>query len=250
VSQGRAGAIVPAAVAPAVAVRGLHRSFGGRPALQGLDLTVRRGEFLTIFGPNGAGKSTLIKILSRLVRPNRGEVSVLGEDLSTDAGASIPSRIGLMGHLPFLYTGLTGLENLVFFARMYGVEEPEARARELLKDLDLADRGDDLVRGYSRGMLQRLSAARALVQDPDLLLLDEPYTGLDPSASDLLSALLGRMHSRGRTVMLTSHDLALGRRLCTRFLILAQGRVILEATPEEVSEPELEELYRRQVGEG
>jgi heme exporter protein A len=249
VSQGQAAATGPAS-APAVEVRGLHRSFGGRPALQGLDLTVRRGEFLTIFGPNGAGKSTLIRILSRLVRPNRGEVSVLGEDLYTDAGASIPSRIGLMGHLSFLYTGLTGLENLVFFARMYGVERPEARARHLLEELDLADRGDDLVRGYSRGMLQRLSAARALVQDPDLLLLDEPYTGLDPSASDLLSALLGRMHSRGRTVMLTSHDLALGRRLCTRFLILARGRVVLEATPGEVSEEELEELYRRRVGEG
>ena len=227
----------------AVEVRGLYRLFGDRPALRGLELSVASGEFLTIFGPNGAGKSTLIKILATLTRPSRGYVSVLGAELGTERGQAVRARIGLMGHLSYVYLGLTGMENLVFYARMYGVLQPHRRARQLLEELDLADRGDDLVRTYSRGMLQRLSAARALVQDPDLLLLDEPFTGLDPSAAELLSQLLRRMHSRGRTVLLTTHDLALGRTLCTRFLILVRGRVALDSTPAEVGAQRMEALY-------
>jgi len=233
--------------AQAVEVRDLHRLFGERPALRGLNLSVARGEFVTIFGPNGAGKSTLIKILARLTRPSRGYVSVLGAELGTQRGEEIRARIGLMGHLSYVYLGLTGLENLVFYARMYHVQQPHQRARQLLEELDLADRGDDLVRTYSRGMLQRLSAARALLQDPDLLLLDEPFTGLDPSAAELLSQLLHRMHSRGRTVLLTTHDLALGRSLCTRFLILVRGRVALDSTPEEVSAQQMEALYHERT---
>jgi heme exporter protein A len=232
------------AASPAVEVRDLHRRFGDRPALRGLELQVARGEFVTIFGPNGAGKSTLIKILARLSRPSSGHVAVLGAELGSDEGEAVRSRVGLMGHLSYLYLGLTGLENLVFYARMYGVPEPHRRALTLLEELDLADRRDDLVRTYSRGMLQRLSAARALVQDPDLLLLDEPFTGLDPSAAELLSDLLRRMHSRGRTVLLTTHDLGLGRSLCTRFLILVRGKVALDATPEETDEQELGRVYR------
>jgi heme exporter protein A len=231
--------------ASAVEVRGLHRLFGARPALRGLDLSVARGEFLTIFGPNGAGKSTLIKILARLTRPSRGYVSVLGAELGTEQGKAVRARIGLMGHLSYVYLGLSGMENLVFYARMYGISQPHRRARQLLEELDLAHRGDDLVRTYSRGMLQRLSAARALVQDPDLLLLDEPFTGLDPSAAELLSQLLRRMHSRGRTVLLTTHDLALGRALCSRFLILMRGRVALDSTPQEVDAQNMEMLYHQ-----
>ncbi len=229
----------------AVEVHGLHRLFGDRPALRGLELSVGYGDFLTIFGPNGAGKSTLIKILATLTRPSRGYVSVLGVELGTERGQAIRSRIGVMGHLSYLYLGLTGMENLVFYARMYGVPQPHRRARQLLEELDLAERGDDRARTYSRGMLQRLSAARALVQDPDLLLLDEPFTGLDPSAAELLAQLLRRMHSRGRTVLLTTHDLARGRALCNRFLILVRGRVALQSTPEEVDAQQMEELYRR-----
>ncbi len=233
-------------VAPqAVEVRGLYRLFGDRPALRDLELSVANGEFLTIFGPNGAGKSTLIKILATLTRPSRGYVSVLGAELGTERGQAVRARIGLMGHLSYVYLGLTGMENLVFYARMYGVSQPHRRARQLLEELDLAERGDDPARTYSRGMLQRLSAARALVQDPDLLLLDEPFTGLDPSAAELLAQLLSRMHSRGRTVLLTTHDLARGRALCSRFLILVRGRVALSSTPEEVDAQQLERLYRQ-----
>ncbi len=229
----------------AVEVRDLHRLFGDRPALRGVELSVACGEFLTIFGPNGAGKSTLIKILATLTRPSRGSVAVLGTELGAERSAAVRARIGLMSHLSYLYLGLTGMENLVFYARMYGVAQPRRRARQLLEELDLAERGDDLARTYSRGMLQRLSAARALVQDPDLLLLDEPFTGLDPSAAELLAQLLRRMHSRGRTVLLTTHDLALGRALGTRFLILVHGRVALDSTPQEVDAQQMERLYRQ-----
>lgn len=232
------------ATAQAVEVRNLYRLFGDRPALRGLNLDIKRGEFVTLFGPNGAGKSTLIRILARLTRPSRGTVSVLGAQLGTPQGEAVRQRIGLMGHLSYLYLGLTGLENLVFYARMYQVPQPYQRARQLLEELNLADRGDDLVRTYSRGMLQRLSAARALVQDPDLLLLDEPFTGLDPSAAELLSQLLQRMHSRGRTVLLATHDLTLGRALCTRFLILVRGRIALDSTPEEVDAQQIQAVYQ------
>jgi heme ABC exporter ATP-binding subunit CcmA len=237
----------PPLASPAVVTAALSRRFGARRALDGLDLSVQQGEFLTLFGPNGAGKSTLIKILARLVRPSAGTVQVFGIDLQGSNAATVQPRIGLMTHDSLLYHGLSGRENLLFYASMYGVEDRSARCDELLERLGLRDRGDDLIRTYSRGMQQRLSVARALVQDPDLLLLDEPFTGLDPSASELLCEILEHMRARGRTVLLTTHDLAVGHRLGSRCVILARGRLAFESSLDRISADDLEKIYRQHV---
>ena len=234
----------------AIQVQRLSRVFGVRRALDRLDLTVPLGEFLTVFGPNGAGKTTLIKILSHLARPTEGRVEIFGHLLLGDSGEEARRRMGLVGHASFLYAGLTARENLEFYARMHGVREPRDRASELLDDMGLREREGDPVATFSRGMQQRLSIARALVHDPDLLLLDEPYTGLDPHASDLLSGLLQHIHGQGRTVLMTSHDLALGRRLSTRFVVLNRGRIVLDARPDEIPQADLERLYRERVEAG
>ena len=232
---------------PAVRTRGLTRVFGLRRALDGVDLDVPPGEFLTLFGPNGAGKTTLLKILCRLSRPTSGEVSILGVDLRGDSGDETLGRIGLVGHASLLYAGLSARENLTFYGRLYGVADPGGRALELLDQVDLRDRADDAVGTFSRGMLQRLSIARALVHDPELLLLDEPYTGLDPGASELLSDRLQEIHTSGRTILMTSHDLALGRKLSTRFMVLAGGRIALDGRPGDLDEEALRRAYREAV---
>ncbi|MGD8376857.1 MAG: heme ABC exporter ATP-binding protein CcmA [Acidobacteriota bacterium] len=233
--------------AEAIHVEGLSRVYGARRALDGLDLTVNHGEFLTLFGPNGAGKTTFIKILARLARPSSGLVRLFGKDLLGDDGERARERIGLVGHASFLYAGLSARENLEFYARMHDVADPTGRTTELLEQMGLLEREGDRVASFSRGMQQRLSIARALVHDPDLVLLDEPYTGLDPHAADLLSRRLQSIHAQGRTVLMTSHDLALGRRLSTRFVVLFRGRVALDARPEDVAEEELARQYRQRV---
>jgi heme exporter protein A len=247
--RGAAGRPEGTAADPGTAIRieGLSRVYGARRALDRLDLTVARGEFLTLFGPNGAGKTTLIRILARLARPSAGRVFLFGDDLLGEDGERARARLGLVGHASFLYGGLTARENLEFHARMHGVADPAGSCGRLLETMGLREREDDPVAAFSRGMQQRLSIARALVHEPDLLLLDEPYTGLDPQASDLLSELLRRIHGQGRTVLMTSHDLALGRRLSTRVAILFRGRVVLDGRTDEVGEAELARLYRERV---
>jgi len=245
-----AGPVPDAGRGLAVDVQDLSRVFGVRRALDRLDLEIPEGEFLTLFGPNGAGKTTLIKILARLARPSSGTVRVFGTDLHGAESEAARRRIGLVGHASFVYAGLSARENLMFYSRMHGVPDPEARSRELLSEMGLAEREDDPVATFSRGMQQRLSIARALVHDPDLVLLDEPYTGLDPNASDLLSGRLREIHSRGRTILMTSHDLALGHQLSTRFVILHRGRATVDSRPEKMDAAELARLYRERVAGG
>jgi heme exporter protein A len=154
----------------------------------------------------------------------------------------------MVGHASFLYAGLTARENLLFQARMFGVPDPEARCGSLLAELGLADREGDPAGTFSRGMLQRLSIARALVHDPDLLLFDEPYTGLDPLGAERLSQRLAGMHREGRTIIITTHDLELGHRLATRLAVLHRGRWALDARPAEVAAADLARLYRERLG--
>ena len=238
----------PEAAPLAVEARGLVRRFGARLALNGVDLQLPAGEFLCLFGPNGAGKSTLLRLLARLGRPTAGSIRIFGVDLHGEACDQARGRIGMVGHASFLYAGLTALENLLFQARMFRVADPESRCAELLGEIGLADRESDPVGTFSRGMLQRLSIARALVHDPDLLLFDEPYTGLDPQAADLLSQRLAAIHRQGRTIIMTTHDLALGHRLGTRLLVLHRGRWALDARPAEVAAADLARLYQERLG--
>ena len=231
----------------AVSARGLVKQFGRRRGLDGVDLEVPSGAFLSIFGPNGAGKTTLLRMLALLSRPTRGELSLLGVD-ALEEPDSLRSRIGLISHKPMLYGDLTARENLRFFASLYG-DVDEARIDELLRLVELDHRCNDCARTFSRGMQQRLSIARALVNDPELVLLDEPYSGLDPHAAELFDELIGRVRD-GRTFVMVSHDLEKGFAMCSHALILARGRVVVCAEKEHVDAAAFRDLYLATVGTG
>jgi len=216
-----------------VETRGLWRSFGPRVALRDISLALSSGEILALFGPNGAGKTTLLRILATLLRPSRGQVLLAGQDPSSrKQRIAARHHIGFLAHQPMLYDRLTAFENLFFYARMYGIPSPRDRCRLLLSDIGLSGREEDVVSDYSRGMQQRLAIARALVHDPDLLLLDEPFSGLDPQAATFLVDLLRSLAARGKAVVFTSHDLGRGLALCHRAVILTRGALALDARGE------------------
>lgn len=206
---------------------GLAKSFGSRTALAGLDLSVPAGEFVTLVGPNGAGKTTLLRILATLTRPTAGAVRIAGLDPAR-AGEQVRRKIGFLSHRTLLYDDLTAEQNLRFVARMYDLTDGAARVDQLLEHVGLAARRADLVRTFSRGMQQRLSLARAVLHRPEVLLLDEPYTGLDPQAAQVLNDLLRQLAGEGCTILLTTHDLARALELGQRVLILARGRLVYD----------------------
>jgi heme ABC exporter ATP-binding subunit CcmA len=213
--------------------RDLDFRFGQRRILQGLSLTLQRGEALVLFGPNGAGKTTLLRLLATLLKPSRGEAFLDGLSLSRKSDrALVRRRIGFLSHHSMLYERLTARDNLNFYARMYGVENPERRCGELFEQVELEGREDDPVEEYSRGMQQRLALARALVHDPDLVLLDEPFSGLDPRATQRLGDLLADLARRGKAVLFTSHDLEAGLSMAHRVAILWGGKLAYEARRE------------------
>ncbi|MDH4139862.1 MAG: ABC transporter ATP-binding protein [Coriobacteriia bacterium] len=232
----------------AVEVRDLTRVFGVRKALDKISFDLPSGAFLSIFGPNGAGKTTLVNVLTTLTAPSSGTATVCGLDV-VEGAVELRSRIGLISHNPLLYPDLSAVENLEFFADMYGIEEAEQRVRELLCAVELDHRRLDLVRTFSRGMLQRLSIARALLHKPDVLFLDEPYSGLDPHAMDIFDSLISQIRE-DHTFVMISHDLAKGLELCSHALILAKGRVVLSETRSEIDDAEFAARYRSIVGIG
>ncbi|HEX8076035.1 MAG TPA: ABC transporter ATP-binding protein [Thermoleophilaceae bacterium] len=206
-------------MADAIALDGLERRYGDRPALSGVSVRVAEGQTLAVFGPNGAGKTTLLRVLATLLRPHAGSVSVLGSELPGESWRA-RARIGLLGHEPLLYPDLTARENLRFHARLHGVALD--RVDELLRAVGMERRAGDPVRELSRGMVQRVAAARAVLHDPALLLLDEPRAGLDPGASEQLEPLIGR--SSGRTRVLVTHDVERGLAEADVVLGLRAGR--------------------------
>lgn len=241
----------PESAAPlAIEARGLVKQFGGRRALGGLDLELPQGGFLSIFGPNGAGKTTLLRELALLARPTGGDLRILGVDALEEPDV-LRSRIGLISHKSMLYGDLTARENLSFFASLYGLEGPEAGARidELLRLVELDHRANDCARTFSRGMQQRLSIARALINDPELVLLDEPYSGLDPHAAELFDRLIACVRD-GRTFVMVSHDLEKGFDLCTHALIMACGRAVVCAETAKIDRAAFRDLYLATVGMG
>jgi heme exporter protein A len=228
-----------AAPPAAIELEGLTRRYGERVALEDVTLAVPPGATLVVFGPNGAGKSTLLRVLATLLRPHAGGVRILGRALP-DEGWAVRGRIGLLTHEPLLYRDLSGRENLRFHARLHGV--PFARAEQLIERVGLRLRADDRVNTYSRGMVQRLAVCRAVLHDPDVLLLDEPRANLDPAAADLVEPLIGA--SSGRTRVVTSHDPAGGLVEADLALGLRGGRVELLAPADRVQSPEIWALYR------
>lgn len=227
---------------PAVLVSELRKTYGPVEALSGLDLRVDHGAFLTIFGPNGAGKTTLMKVLSTLTRPTEGTALVSGKDVVRDA-AEVRKRVGVISHNTYLYAQLSGIENLEFYARMYRLQEGRKRALALLAKMDLSKRMHDRVATYSRGMQQRLSVARALLHDPELLLLDEPYTGLDQHASRVLAEVLDGLRDGTRTVIMTTHNLQEGLTGCDRAAILVEGRLVYDQQASEIDVPGFQKTY-------
>ena len=204
--------------------RGLTKRYGANLALDHVDLDVASGESLAVFGPNGAGKTTLTRILATHLRATEGTLRIAGRD-PRRFDRETRSMIGLISHQTFLYDDLSARENLVFFGRLYGALRIGERVDALLESFGLTDRADDPVRTYSRGMQQRLSVARALVHDPSVVFLDEPFTGLDPHAAMALNETLARLRGQGRTLVVTTHDLARGIALSDRFVILVRGRI-------------------------
>src|SRR5262245_30277751 len=221
-----------------ITTKKLVKRFGLKTILHGLDFEVQPGEFVALLGPNGAGKTTFLRILASLSRPSLGEVKVAGYRLPHDA-AQVRARLGVVSHLPLLYGDLTAEENLSFYARMYGIPNFAVRITEVLEMVDLETRRRDLVRTYSRGMQQRLAIGRAVLHDPDVMLFDEPYTGLDQDASSMLDNVLKTVASQGRTVVMTSHDLTRAEELATRFDILSRGVIAASATRKQLKRSNL-----------
>jgi heme exporter protein A len=227
------------AVLAALELRALTRRYGERLALADLTVTLEAGQTLAVLGPNGAGKTTLLRLLATLLRPHAGEIRVLGHALPQESWA-VRGRIGLLGHEPLLYRELTARENLAFHAALHGVEA--GRAEQLLTAVGMERRADEPMRTLSRGMVQRVAVCRALLHDPELLLLDEPRANLDPAASELVEPLIGR--SSGRTRVIVSHDPAGLLAEADLVLGLVRGRVRLLAAPDALDPSALSELYR------
>ena len=221
----------------------LSKSFGPRAALAGVDLSIESGEFVTLMGPNGAGKTTLLRILATLARPTSGTVRIAGLDPTRD-GITVRQRIGFLSHRTLLYEDLTAEQNLRFYARMYGLDDGPACVQDLLHRVGLATRRHDLVRTFSRGMQQRLALARAVLHRPQVLLLDEPYTGLDPLAAEALTGLLAELTGEGCTTLLTTHDLGRGLEVGGRVVVLARGRLVYDERREAISPATFPDTYR------
>src|SRR5574342_848220 len=226
-----------------IEVKKLVKRSGLKTVLRGLDFQVQPGEFVALLGPNGAGKTTFLRILASLSRPTLGEVSIAGYQLPNQA-AQVRARLGVVSHLPLLYGDLTAEENLRFYARMYNITNYELRITEVLEMVGLENRRKDLVRTFSRGMQQRLAIGRAVLHDPDVMLFDEPYTGLDQDASSMLDGVLQTVAGQGRTVVMTSHDLARAEDLATRFDILSRGVIAASSTREGLGRSNLLTFYK------
>lgn len=205
-----------------IEVTKLTKRFGLKTILRNVDFQVSRGEFVALLGPNGAGKTTFLRILSSLSKPSYGTVKVAGHSLPNES-SQVRAKLGVVSHLPLLYPELTAEENLQFYARMYGITNYQNRITEVLQLIGLENRRKDVVRTFSRGMQQRLSIGRAILHRPEIILFDEPYTGLDQDASAMLDDLLRSIASNGQTVVMTSHDLIRAESLATRFDVLSRG---------------------------
>lgn len=233
---------------PAVEIVSVVKRFGYLTAVDGVSLTLEKGEFLTIFGPNGAGKTTLIKIMAGLTNPSSGSARINGRPVQ-DHDDEARRDIGLISHQTFTYGQLTAMENLLFFARLYGVEEPSARCQGLLEEVGLSKRSHEPVRSFSRGMLQRLSIARALVHDPSILLLDEPFTGLDQHAAETLKRQLRRLKDERRTLVMITHNLEQGVALGTRVVLQVAGKFVLDTPAESIDPVQFGKVYFEKVGQ-
>jgi heme exporter protein A len=215
------------AIPDAVCASGLCKSIDERAVLVDVNLRVEPGRAVALLGANGAGKSTLLKVLAMLTPKTSGELSILGTSVTSNA-AKLRARIGLIGHQSMLYRDLSARQNLEFFGCLYGLRDPKSRAADLLDAIGLSARADDPVKSFSRGMTQRVAIARALIHDPELLLADEPFDGLDAPSAALLEQMLTDLHQSGKTLILANHDIAQSLRLTQQTIVLREGRVVID----------------------
>jgi heme exporter protein A len=221
----------------------LAKSFGHHIALAGVSVHIAASELVALVGPNGAGKTTLLRVLATLTRPTAGIVRVAGLD-AVKTGEAVRRCIGFLSHRTLLYDDLTAEQNLRFYARMYDLEDASTRIAELLEQVGLTAQRRDLVRALSRGMQQRLAVARAVLHRPRVLLLDEPYTGLDPQAVQILTDLLKKLAGDGCTILLTTHSLEHGLAVGQRVIILNRGRIVYDESQEAIDPTTFSEIYR------
>lgn len=227
-----------------IEVKKLIKRFGLKTILRGVDFQVQPGEFVALLGPNGAGKTTFLRILASLSKPSLGNVKVAGYSLPNES-AQVRVKLGVVSHLPLLYPDLTAEENLQFYARMYGITNYASRLTEVLQLVGLENRRKDLVRTFSRGMSQRLAIGRAILHEPEVILFDEPYTGLDQDASQMLDEVLRSVASHGRTVVMTSHDLIRAESLATRFDVLSRGVITASIKKSELKHNNVLDFYKQ-----
>lgn len=225
-----------------IEVEKLVKRFGLKVVLKGLDFNVDQGEFVALVGPNGAGKTTFLRILASLSRPNFGQIRIAGFQLPAQA-SQVRRILGVVSHQPLLYGDLTAEENLRFYGRMYDLDRLQARVEEVLVIVGLVARRRDLLREFSRGMQQRLAIGRAMLHDPAVLLFDEPHTGLDQEAAQMLDEVLLEVASNGRTIVMTSHDLDRTANLAKRVDILSKGKIALSLEGKEVEPRKLSRAY-------
>ena len=230
-------------MAAALEVEALTKRFGGTVALDNVTFSIESGETVALLGPNGAGKSTLMRVCATLLRPNHGRVRLFGQDTSSDA-AGVRKRLGLLSHETFLYPDLTPTENLLFHARIFGVSRPAARVAAMLDRMDLIGWAHRPLRTLSRGAQQRCALARVLLHEPDLLFLDEPFTGLDLNAAAVLGDVLADVRARRVTVMMSTHDLARCFESCSSALVLSRGRIAWQGSVDAADPQGFEVRYR------
>jgi heme exporter protein A len=208
--------------APAVQATSLSKRFGSRPAVASVDVSLDAGACLAVFGPNGAGKTTLLRLIAGLLKPTTGQVRVRGDDVRHEPAAR--AAVGLISHHSMLYAPLTVRENVLFSARLYGLDDPDAATTRALEAMRVADRADVPLRTLSRGLQQRVSIARAIVHGPTVLLLDEPYSGLDAAGASALTDILRSLRDRGAVLILVTHNVSEGLQLASHTATMAEGR--------------------------
>ena len=230
-----------------IEVKGLKKSFGNKRILHEIDLKADSGECVTVFGPNGAGKSTLVHILAGIMRPTEGHIWIEGYNIKENPDCARRS-IGLVSHRPLVYGELTPVENLTFYGRMFEIPDVTRRIDEILRHVGLELRAHDPVRTLSRGMIQRLAIARALLHGPSVLLLDEPFTGLDQQAVDMFYKIVTGTNKSGGTVIMTTHNLERGLEICHRAVILTSGRFVFEAKKHDLNKTEFKTTFSHYMG--
>ena len=222
----------------ALRISNLTKRFGAFRAVSDLTLEIEKGQFAALFGPNGAGKTTLLKLVAGLLKPTSGTIS-----LRFNGSGAGRRNVGYVSHQSLLYQEMSGMENLLFYSRLYGVARPRERSRRVLERMGLAGAGEQLVREYSRGMKQRLTLGRALLHEPTLLLLDEPYVGLDQQGNRLLTSILRSLRDGTHTLLLVTHNLAEGLELCDRVLIQHRGSLVYDRSSDGLGRREVEAAY-------